>query len=96
VSGAGPGDSNWFVLQYAGHSVEVSFKEWFLWRRMRLSIDGQVVARTAKNGLPSKLGISVEGKFKRPDGSLAQVVAGAGGIGGAGLRVDSALAFHWG
>ena len=95
VSGGYPGVSQWFVLQYAGHSVEVSFKEWFLWRRLRLSIDGQVVARTAKKGLPSKLGIAVEGKFKRPDGSVAQVVARAGSINGPGLQVDSALVFHW-
>ncbi len=89
------GGSHWFVLQYAGHSVEVSFKEWFLWRRLRLSIDGQVVAITVKKGLPSKLGLAVEGKLNRPDGSLAQVVARAGSINGGGLQVDSALVFHW-
>jgi hypothetical protein len=95
VSGRSPGDSQWFVLQYAGHCVEVSFEEWFLWRRLRLSIDGQVVDRTARKGLPSKLGTAVEEKFKRPDGSLAQVVASAGSINGPGLQVDSALVFRW-
>jgi hypothetical protein len=94
-SGGYPGGSHWFVLQYAGHSVEVSFKEWFLWRRLRLFIDGQVVAITVKKGLPSKLGVAVEGKFKRPDGSLAQVVARAGGINGTDLRVYSGLSFRW-
>jgi hypothetical protein len=95
VSGRYPGVSSWFVVQNAGHSVEVSFKEWFLWRCLRLSIDGQVVAGIVKKGLPSKLGIAVEGKFQRLDGSLAQVVAKAGSHYGPTLQVDSALVFHW-
>ena len=93
VSNGSPGGSQWFVVAYEGHSVEVTFKEWFLWRRLRLSIDGQGVANIVKRGLPSKLGISVEAGIKRPDGSLAQVVARAGGVNGASLQVDSALIF---
>src|SRR5262245_44625003 len=32
--------NRWFRLQLAGHSVEVGYREWFLWRRLRLVIDG--------------------------------------------------------
>ena len=49
VSRPYPGSSTWFVLQHAGHSVEVSFKEWFSWRRFRLPIE-------AKSGRDSERG----------------------------------------
>lgn len=94
VSRGYPGDSSWFSIRHAGHSVEMSFKEWYLRRRLRLIIDGQVVAVTVKKGLPAQCGISAQGKLKRPDGSLAQVVATAGSIDGPSLHVDSALVFR--
>jgi hypothetical protein len=96
VSNGSPGGSQWFVIVHEGHSIEVTFKEWFLWRRLRLSVDGQDVARTVRKGLPSKVGIAVEGMIKGPDGSLAQIVARAGSPGGASLQVDSALIFGCG
>jgi hypothetical protein len=96
VSAGSPGGSQWFVIAYKGHSVEVASKEWFLWRRLRLSVDGQEVARTAKKGLPSKLGITLEGIIKRPDGSLTPVVVRAGSVAGASLQVDSVLIFGCG
>jgi hypothetical protein len=85
---------HWFLLQAAGHSIEMGYREWYLWRRVRLSIDGQLIAVTVGKGVPSKLGIVAEGKFKRAEDAVAQVVARAGSVNGTTLDVDSALIFR--
>lgn len=86
--------SHWFLLQSTGHSIEVGYGEWFVWRRARLLIDSKLAAVTVGRGAPSKLGIVAEGKLQRRDGSLAEVVARAGSVNGTSLQVDSALIFR--
>ncbi len=57
--------NRWFLLQSGGHTIEVGYREWYVWRRVHLLIDGELVAATVGKGAPSKLGIVVEGTLKR-------------------------------
>jgi hypothetical protein len=84
----------WFQCKFEGHWVEMSYSERIYWRRLRLYIDGELVDERTGAGFPSKAGKSATGQTKRPDGSLAPVVALAGGIDGTSLLVGGELVFH--
>jgi hypothetical protein len=82
----------WFWCAYEGHEIELLYREWVLWRRARLYIDGQLVDDQEASGLPRIYGgRTLRGQLQRADGSVVEVKAMASSGDGLALYVDSKL-----